>query len=353
MNDNIGFGFFMILIAAVCGGAFGLQYTILRRYTVDNAALLSLFFATIVVPLIAINIYLPGWTLALRSAGLQANLLVFVFGFGWGLGAFTYALAFNLLGMALAAAIIKGLTISIGAGIPLIRTWDTVSPDARTFTVIGIAILLVGTFISGRAGILREREAERKRASADHPTLDAVGKGKNLFFIGFLMCLLSGVLSAFVNLGYDFGDTLEAAMVRQSGLEDLTWKATLIRWMPMYWGGITALLLTTGIRMYRNGTWRNYFGPGASRDFCLAAGMGIVHFMAQIPYGVGAYYLGKLGTSVGFGANIGMALIVAASLGFLTGEWKGVSRKAVSLILAGIGVIMVALLTLAYANSLQ
>lgn len=353
MENNVSFGFFMILIAAICGGAFGLQYTILKRYTVDNASLLSLFVATVIVPLIAVNIYLPGWTVALGNAGFQANALVFIFGFGWGLGAFSYAIAFNLLGMALAAAIIKGLTISIGSGIPLLRAWDDVSPGAKLYTIVGIGILLIGTALSGRAGILREREAEEKRRGQEHPMLEAVGKGKSLFILGFCMCLLSGIFSAFVNLGYDYGDALEKAMVVQSGGDDLKWKATLIRWMPMYWGGITALLLTNGVRMIRKGTWRNYFGPGASRDFCLAAGMGVVHFMAQIPYGVGAYYLGKLGTTVGFGANIGMALIVATSLGFITGEWKGVRHSTIGLLLAGFIVIMTALGFLAYANSLQ
>jgi hypothetical protein len=86
--------------------------------------------------------------------------------------------------------------------------------------------------------------------------------------------------------------------------------------------------------------------------------MGVVHFLAQIPYGIGAYYLDKagradLGTTLGWGANIGMALIVAASIGFATGEWTGVSRRAVRTLLAGIAVLIFAIGILAYANSLQ
>ena len=74
--------------------------------------------------------------------------------------------------------------------------------------------------------------------------------------------------------------------------------------------------------------------------------------MAQIPYGIGACYLGTLGTTVGWGANIGMALIVAASLGFITGEWKGVSKKATNTLCTSIGVLLVAIIVLAYANTL-
>ena len=83
-NTFVGFGF--ILIAAIAGGAFGLQYRVMRRYTVENTSLLSMFFATIVVPLISAYYLLPGWTEAIGAVGWQQNLTVFAYGFGWGLG---------------------------------------------------------------------------------------------------------------------------------------------------------------------------------------------------------------------------------------------------------------------------
>lgn len=354
MDTHLGLGFLMILIAAVSGGAFGLQYTIMRRYTVENVSLVSLFFATVVVPLIAINFLLPGWTTAIAQAGWRTNMMVFLFGFGWGLGAITFGYAFNLLGMALAATIIKGLTIALGSGVPLLRNWDAVAPDARTWTFIGIATLLLGTTVSGRAGILREREKSgpapaKTHSDASHRQHSA---RRRIFLLGFIACVCSGFLSAFINLGFEFGNPLEENM-KALFPGELTWRATLIRWMPMYWGGITALMIFMGGRMIRMGTWRNYLAPQSGRDFMIASSMGIVHFLAQIPYGIGAYYLGALGTSVGWGANIGMALIVATSIGFMTGEWRGVSRRAVSHILTGICVVIFATGLLAYANSLQ
>jgi L-rhamnose-H+ transport protein len=354
-NTLVGFGF--ILIAAIAGGAFGLQYRVMRKYRVENTSLLSMFFATVVVPLIAAYYILPGWTDAIRAVGWKQNLVVFAFGFGWGLGAITYAYGFNILGMALAAAIIKGITIAIGSGVPLIQRWENVHPDAKTATLIGLGILLLGTALAGVAGVWRENEMAGKRSlDPDRPeehlgTIPQPRKG--LFALGLTMVLISGVLSACANLGYDAGRPLEEAMG-----SDLNWKATLIRWMPMYWGGITALAIFMGGGMIRNGAWRNYFAPGTLRDFLIASTMGVVHFLAQIPYGIGAYYLDKagradLGTTLGWGANIGMALIVAASIGFATGEWAGVSRWAVRSLQAGIAVLILAIGILAYANSLQ
>jgi hypothetical protein len=89
----------------------------------------------------------------------------------------------------------------------------------------------------------------------------------------------------------------------------------------------------------------------ALRDFLVSSSMGVVHFMAQIPYGIGAFYLGRLGTTIGWGANIGMALIVASGLGFLTGEWKGASKKTSHMLYYAIAILIGAIVVLASANT--
>ncbi len=353
-------GLLLILLAAVAGGAFGYQYRAMRKYTVENTSLLSMFVATVPVPLIACSILLPGWSHAIAQAGFKTNAIVFAFGFCWGLGAITYAYGFNILGMALAASLLKGITVAVGSGGPLIRHWDYIPSNARTVTIIGLSILVAGTAFAGKAGIMRERE-DRDSTSTSALELisptnllqppSPVKPSSNIFLIGLAMCLVSGVISACANLGYDRGDAIQNAMVAQAHTQ-LAWKATLIRWMPMYWGGISALLIFMGGAMFFSGTWRNYFVAGSRRDFTISTSMGFVHFLAQIPYGIGAYYLGRLGTTVGWGMNIGMALIVAASIGLLTGEWRKASFRALRVLYISIAILVGAIGVLAYANNL-
>jgi L-rhamnose-H+ transport protein len=345
-------GFFWIFIAAIAGGAFGLQYRVMRQYQVENASFLSVFIATVPVPLIACSVLLPGWTEAILKAGFASNAIIFFFGFCWGMGAITYAYGFNLLGMALAASLLKGISIAIGAGVPLVRHWNQVSAPARATTIVGLAILMVGTAVAGRAGIMREKEAKKDSGTPPlHPRTNPKPTGR-LFWIGFVLCLISGFASSGANLGYDRADVIERCMVEISKVSDLTWKATLVRWMPMYWGGITALLIFMGGAMLIRGTWRCYLAKGSARDFVVSASMGVVHFLAQIPYGIGAFYLGRLGTTIGWGANIGMALIVASGLGFLTGEWKGASKTATHMLYYAIVILIGAIVVLASANTL-
>ena len=343
-------GLVFIWIAAVAGGAFGFQYRAMRTYGVENTSLLSMFVATVPVPLIACSILLPGWTQALAQAGFRTNAVVFGFGFCWGLGAITYAYGFNILGMALAASLLKGVTVAVGSGGPLIRHWQSIPELARAVTVVGLSVLIAGTAFAGKAGIRREREDRAHGVKADSVSTSFKATGR-IFWWGLMMCLISGVISACANLGYDRADSIEKAMLVKAHT-DLAWKATLIRWMPMYWGGISALLIFMGGAMLLSGTWRNYFAPGTGRDFAISSSMGFVHFLAQIPYGIGAYYLGRLGTTVGWGMNIGMALIVAATIGLLTGEWKGASRQASSTLYLAIAILIAAIGVLAYANNL-
>jgi hypothetical protein len=351
-------GFFPILIAAVAGGAFGLQYRLMRRYTVENSSWLSVFIATVPIPLIACSLLLPGWTEAIARAGFATNAAVFLFGFCWGLGAITYAFGFNILGMALAATLLKGISIAVGAGLPLLRHWDQISDQARITTIVGLATLILGTALAGWAGMMRQREARLRAEAGDVETLEpkatmaVMNPIGRVFWMGVILCLISGVASAGANLGYDYADSIERAMSEVAPGTPLEWRATLVRWMPMYWGGISALTLLMGGAMIRNGTWRNFFAPGSARDLGISTSMGLVHFLAQIPYGIGAFYLGTLGTTVGWGVNIGLALIVATSLGFFTGEWKGARESATRTLCAGILVLIVAFCILAYAQSL-
>jgi len=135
-------GVFLAAFSAVCAGLFGLQYTTMRRYTVSNASFLSVVFATIIVPPIFVSIVFPGWPQAIRLAieqeGWSPVLIIMACGFGWGMGAITYAYGFNILGMALAAAMIKGISIAVGSGYTLWKNADQVSGTSLGITLARI-----------------------------------------------------------------------------------------------------------------------------------------------------------------------------------------------------------------------
>jgi hypothetical protein len=114
---------------------------------------------------------------------------------------------------------------------------------------------------------------------------------------------------------------------------------------------VSLLLWFVGLQIKR-GTWRKNFGPGAGYDWLNGALMGAIWFVATIPYGMGAYYLGRLGTSVGWAMYTASTLIVANVFGFLTREWTGAPARAIRTLYAGLAILIAAIVVLAIGSSM-
>jgi L-rhamnose-H+ transport protein len=157
------------------------------------------------------------------------------------------------------------------------------------------------------------------------------------------------VLSSCANLGFAFtsrvGDEAQKLGVAPAF-------STLASWLPVFWGAAVSLLLWFGGLQIKRGTWRKNFGPGIGYDWLMGVLMGVIWFVATIPYGMGAYYLGRLGTSVGWALSIASSLIVANLFGFLTREWEGAPARAIRTLYAGLAVLIAAIVVLATGSSM-
>lgn len=347
MNSLVS-GFALILFAALAGGAFAVPLKMRRRYEWENTWLLGFFFALIVIPFATVSIFLPVWSQAVANSGAKTLGIAMAFGFLWGWGAVTFAIGISAIGLSLGYAIIMGLNTAVGSIIPMARRWGVISGEARGVILLGILTCVAGVAVCGRAGMLRERKASpdplaTQRTSAGQKT------AAQLFWVGLLWCVLSGFLSACANLGFDFSNRVatEASLLGAGPLA-----ASIGRWLPMYWGGFLAILIGTGSTLTKKGTWNKYWARGTARDFVLAILLGLGNFLAQIPYGMGAYFLGELGTSVGWAISIALSLLVANLFGFVTGEWKVAPKSSVRMLCAGLAVLIIAMVILAYGNSL-
>ena len=347
MNSLIP-GFGLIFLAAVAGGTFAVPLRMQRRYAWENTWFLAFLFALIIIPLTAVSIFLPVWASAVAAAGTTTVLYAVAFGFLWGWGAVTFAVGITAIGLSLGYATIMGLATAVGSIIPMIRRWDEVPGDARVVILLGIALCIVAVAVCGRAGVLRERATTAGSGSRTDPS-PPQKLARKVFLVGLAWCLLSGFLSACANLGFDFADRV-AQEAQRLGAGPLS--ASMGRWITVYWGGFLAILIGSGFTMLRKGTWRNYFAAASGRDFGFAIVAGCCHFLAQIPYGMGAYYLGRLGTTVGWVFNIAFSLLVANAVGFMTKEWKGAPKTSVKTLFLGLGILVLAMVVLAYGNSM-
>src|SRR5437899_9621799 len=100
-----------------------------------------------------------------------------------------------------------------------------------------------------------------------------------------IICVISGVLSSFLNLRFSFAQPITRKALEAGARPSVAGLAT---WITVFSGSFSAVLIYCGGLQVKKKTWRNNFGPGAGRDFFLAFLLGLLWFGAIIFYGIGA-----------------------------------------------------------------
>jgi L-rhamnose-H+ transport protein len=331
------FGFVLVLIAAIAGGGLAVPLKKRKGFELENIYIPSTLVMMLICPFVMAAFVLPHWTEAVRTAGEAAVLKGAAYGFGWGLGSILFGYGVTMAGMSVGFATIMGINTAVGSLLPfLVKSPADLLTSGGKVILIGIAGCVVGVVICGRGGYLREREA---------------GGGASAYGFGraLLVCAASGVLSACANLGFAFTSRIgeEAQKLGASPVF-----STLASWLPVFWGATVSLLLWFAGLQIKRGTWRKNFGPHAAHDWLMGVWMGVIWFVATIPYGMGAYYLGRLGTSVGWAVYMAFTLLVANIFGFMTDEWREAPRQSRKILFVGLSVLVAAIVVLAIGNSM-
>jgi len=166
--------------------------------------------------------------------------------------------------------------------------------------------------------------------------------------VGLVICILAGIFSPMLNFSFVFGQDLQTRA--------LAFGASL----SMASNAIWCLTLTSGFfanagycvyLLQKNRTW-HVFSQVSSPAAYWAGGslMGLICFGSFMAYGMGATALGVLGGIVGWPLFMSMSLITSNVLGAMTGEWAGASRKAYALSVAGLALLILAIVIISRGN---
>lgn len=330
-------GFALVFVAAVAGGGLAVPLKKRRKFELENIYVPSTLVMMLILPLVMAAFVTPDWREAVRAAGMRTVWAGAAYGFGWGIGAILFGYGVTMAGMSVGYATIMGINTAVGSILPFLvkSPADLLAPGGMVI-LLGIAGCVIGVAVCGRAGFVREREAGQT--------------GQQRGFGGaLLVCAASGVLSSCANLGFAFTSRVGDEAQRLGANPVFS---TLASWLPVFWGATASLLLWFGYLQIRRGTWRKNFGPDAAHDWIMGVLMGGIWFLATIPYGMGAYYLGRLGTSVGWAVNIAFSLVVANVFGFLTHEWTGAPVRARRTLYSGLAILIAAIVLLAVGSSM-
>jgi len=354
-------GIIFHFIGGTAAGSFYVPYSKVKGWHWESYWIVGGLFSWLIIPPIAAWLTIPDFAAIISQTSSATIGWTFFWGILWGIGGLTYGLGMRYLGMSLGNSVLLGLTSVFGALVPSIYYNFHHTPGKTSFNdlittswgrliLVGILICLIGIFICGKAGVLKEKELpeEKKRESV---------KEFNLVK-GLIVCVISGILSACFNYGIEAGSPM-------AEVANNIWKVAHpaettgflfrnnVTFVVLLWGGLTTNFIWCMFLNARNKTFSDYTNKKTplSKNYLFSALAGTIWFLQFFFYGMGESKLGNGASS--WILHMAFIILVANMWGIILKEWKGVSKKTKMTITIGIATIILSVILVGYGNSLK
>ena len=325
-------GLLIIAIGAFCQSSSYVPINKIKAWSWESYWIVQGVFAWLLFPLWGALLSLSGTggsfgdLLALMQADPRATWLTILFGALWGVGGLTFGLSMRYLGVALGQSLALGTCSALGAILGPVFTGH--AHDLTSSVIIGVVVTLIGIAIIGIAGAMKAAglpEEERRKAVKDF------NFGKGIF-----VALLAGFMSACFNIGLNFGQDLYLPGTR-------TIFQSLPATMLVTFGGFLTNACYCFFQNAKNKTWGDYRKKalwGNNLLFCCLAGL--LWYSQFFGLSLGKGFLTDYPVLITFSWCILMALNVTFSnvWGIILKEWKGASKKTVTVLLIGLAVLI-------------
>ena len=338
-------------IGGFSSGSFYMPFKKVKGWAWESYWLVGGFFSWLIVPPIAAYLTIPDFVEIISAASPSIKALAYSMGLIWGIGGLTYGLGVRYLGMSLGNSIVLGFCSAFGALVPPMyynfypaegkeSFTDMLAATGGQMVLLGVLVCLIGIAISGKAGMLKEKDF-------------AVGhedKDREFSLVkGLIIAVISGILSSFFNFGIEVGKPLaEAAVV--SGCNPLF--QNNVTYIVVLWGGLTTNFIWCIYLNFKNKTFGDYTNKATpiSKNVMFSALAGTMWFLQFFFYGMGESKLGNGASS--WILHMATIILTANFWGFYLKEWSGVSKKTFNTFLWGIGLIMLSIVLVGIGNSL-
>jgi L-rhamnose-H+ transport protein len=347
-------------LGGFASGSFYMPYKKVKGWSWESFWIIGGLFSWLIVPPLAAYLTIPNFADIIKNTPGSVLGITYLMGLLWGIGGLTYGLGVRYLGVSLGSSIILGLCSVFGALIPAIYYYFNPAPAKDTiadlfgntwglYVLSGLLVCIIGIIICGKAGIMKDK-------SLAGAATDASG-GEFKVGIGLIVAIISGVLSACFSFGIEAGNSMgvvanDAWKMANPGMGEFLFRNNVI-FVVILWGGLTTNLIWCLILNARNKSFNDYTNTKSPllKNYILCAIGGTMWFLQFFFYGMGESKLGNGASS--WILHMSFIILVANAWGVVTGEWKGVSKKAKNTIITGIAVIIFSILLVGYGNSLK
>jgi L-rhamnose-H+ transport protein len=351
---NPALGVLIFALGGLAGAVFYLPFKRVRGWAWESYWFIYAVFGLVVVPWVLALVTSPNVLSVLKAAPGKELGYCFLCGAMWGIGGLMWGLMIRYLGVGLGLAIGCGLCSAGGTLIPPVLKGEfaqLIYDNAGKLNAAGIASLggvavsLLGIILVGCAGMSKERElpTEVKQAAV----------AEYNFKLGLIVAILSGLLSAAMNLGLQGGATIEQLALTTQPFTSETWQGIPVLVVVLLGGfavnGAWCLMLNaknqtagdyvkTSVPLIGNLIFAGLAGAiWCSQFICLKSGE---HTMGHLRY---------IGWSVMFTG----AILFSTILGIMLGEWKNTSPRTRWLLAIGLALLVVSSVISGYSGYLN
>ena len=348
-------------IGGFASGSFYMPYNKVKGWAWESYWIVGGLFSWLIVPPLAAALTIPGFFSIIQQTDSQILWWTFLMGILWGIGGLTYGLGVRYLGMSLGNSIVLGFCSAFGALVPAIyynfshhpgkvSLSDMMSNTGGRLVLLGVIVCLVGIFLCGRAGMLKERELSEDKKKESVKEFSLVK--------GLVVAIISGILSACFNFGIEAGKSMavkanelwKAAHPAETG--EFLFQNNVI-FVVILWGGLTTNFIWCMILNSKNKTFGDYTNSKTplKANYLLSALAGTTWFLQFFFYGMGESKLGNGASS--WILHMAFIILVSNTWGIILKEWKGTGNKTIATITAGIITIFASVLIVGYGNSIK
>ncbi|MGX1640706.1 MULTISPECIES: L-rhamnose/proton symporter RhaT [unclassified Sphingobacterium] len=346
-------------IGGFASGSFYVPFKKVKGWSWEAMWILGGLFSWIIVPPIAAWLTIPNFWDIISNTGNHILGYTFLFGILWGIGGLTYGLGVRYLGVSLGSSVILGLSMVFGSLMPAIyyffnRTEGKHGIDyfftenAGICVMVGLLVCVVGIYLCGKAGVLKERSlgALGSEAKADYN-----------FGLGIIVAIVSGVLSACFNFGIESGKPM-------AEVANNLWKSAHpgqgeflyqnnVTYIVILWGGFSTNFLWCLYLLIKNHSFVDYTKRDTpiGKNFLLCAIAGTTWYLQFFFYGMGESRLGNGASS--WILHMAFIILISNAWGIALKEWKGVSKPTYTAIIAGIATIILSICIVGFAKTLE
>lgn len=345
-NPSLTVGVIFAMVAGIMCGLYTLPMRYLGRWSWENVWAIFILVSCVFMPVAIAWGTVPEFMRILGAAPRGAIAAAAGTGFAWGFGAIMFGQGVSAVGVSMANTLVLAISASLGSFLPmgLLAPEKLTQPQGRN-VILGTVVGILGIACCGYAGLLRE-----KSQSVDREKLrgDMVGTARPVT-AGIALCVGAGLLSAVLNIGYSAAQPLLTAAVR-AGYSPFA--GSNLIWLLLLTSGAVPNLCFCAYLMGKNQSWKKFSVPSGCVLYSLAILMGLLWGGDIFLYGFAAPQIGKLGPAIGWPIKLITGLMAANVAGYAIGEWKLTRARERRWMMAGLVVLLAAILILARASTL-